>query len=172
MCSKSWSGCATGWRSSTRASWCARDRWRSCAARARRWKTPSWRRSAWSGRRKRSIGCKAMNQARAILWAQWRTMRNYYPREGVGWGAVIGIIWYGIWAAAALACARLIANPDSAGLLKALLPGGLLIVFLYWQVVPVLMAATGASLELKKLKVYPIPPQQLFAIEVMLRVTS
>ncbi len=113
-----------------------------------------------------------MNQARAILWAQWRTMRNYYPREGVGWGVLIGIIWYGIWAAAALACARLIANPDSAGLLKALLPGGLLIVFLYWQVVPVLMAATGASLELKKLKVYPIPPQQLFGIEVMLRVTA
>ncbi len=48
----------------------------------------------------------------------------------------------------------------------------MLIVFLYWQVVPVLMAATGASLELRKLKVYPIPTSQLFGIEVMLRVTS
>ena len=52
------------------------------------------------------------------------------------------------------------------------LPGGLLVMFLYWQVVPVLMAATGASLELRKLKVYPIPVSQLFAIEVMLRVTA
>jgi len=113
-----------------------------------------------------------MNQARAILWAQWRTMRNYYPREGVGWGAVIGAIWYGFWTLAAFAAARIVANPDNAALVKTALPGALLIVFLYWQVVPVLMAATGASLELKKLKVYPIPPRQLFAIEVMLRVTS
>jgi ABC-2 type transport system permease protein len=34
------------------------------------------------------------------------------------------------------------------------------------------MAATGASLELRKLQVYPIPASQLFSIEVMLRVTS
>jgi ABC-2 type transport system ATP-binding protein len=31
--------------------------------------------------------------------------------------------------------------------MKAALPGGLLLVFLYWQVVPLLMAATGASLD-------------------------
>ena len=37
---------------------------------------------------------------------------------------------------------------------------------------PLLMAATGASLELRKLQVYPIPDAQLFAIEVMLRVTA
>ena len=48
----------------------------------------------------------------------------------------------------------------------------LLIVFLYWQVVPLLMAATGASLDLRKLQVYPIPVSQLFSIEVMLRVTA
>ncbi len=44
--------------------------------------------------------------------------------------------------------------------------------FLYWQVVPLLMAATGASLDLRKLQAYPIPVSQLFAIEVMLRVTA
>jgi ABC-2 type transport system permease protein len=52
------------------------------------------------------------------------------------------------------------------------LPGALLLAFLYWQVVPLLMAATGASLELRKLQVYPIPASQLFSIEVMLRVSS
>ncbi len=55
---------------------------------------------------------------------------------------------------------------------KACSPGGLLLVFLYWQVMPLLMAATGASLELKKLYIYPIPTSQLFSIEVMLRVTA
>jgi len=38
--------------------------------------------------------------------------------------------------------------------------------------VPLLMAATGASLELRKLQVYPIPVRQLFAIEALLRVTA
>jgi ABC-2 type transport system permease protein len=113
-----------------------------------------------------------MNQARAILWAQWRTLRNFYPRGGVAWSAVIGIGWYGFWLLAAIATARLAANPLNLTSVKAILPGGLLLVFLYWQVVPLLMAATGASLELRKLYVYPIPSSQLFSIEVMLRVTS
>jgi ABC-2 type transport system permease protein len=113
-----------------------------------------------------------MNQARAILWAQWRTLRNFYPRGGVAWTAVIGLGWYGFWLLAAISTARLAANPSNLGLMKAALTGGLLLVFLYWQVVPLLMAATGASLELRKLQVYPIPPAQLFSIEVMLRVTA
>jgi len=113
-----------------------------------------------------------MKQGRAILWAQWRTLRNFYPRAGVAWTAVIGAAWYGFWLLAAVSTARLAANPANLGLMSAALPGGLLLVFLYWQVVPLLMAATGASLELRKLQVYPIPASQLFAIEVMLRVTA
>jgi ABC-2 type transport system permease protein len=113
-----------------------------------------------------------MKHARVILWAQWRTLRNFYPRAGVGWTAIIGAIWYGFWMLAAVAGARLIANPANLPLLRTGLPGALLIVFLYWQVVPLLMAATGASLELRKLQAYPIPDSQLFAIEVLLRITS
>jgi ABC-2 type transport system permease protein len=113
-----------------------------------------------------------MNQARAILWAQWRTLRNSFPRGGVAWSAVVGVGWYGFWLLAAISTARLAANPANLGTMKAVLTGGLLLVFLYWQVVPLLMAATGASLELRKLKVYPIPASQLFSIEVMLRVTA
>lgn len=113
-----------------------------------------------------------MKQARAILWAQWRTLRNFYPRGGVAWTAVVGAGWYSFWLLAAVATARLAANPENLGLMKAALTGGLLLVFLYWQVVPLLMAATGASLELRKLQVYPIPAAQLFAVEVMLRVTA
>jgi ABC-2 type transport system permease protein len=113
-----------------------------------------------------------MTQARAILWAQWRTLRNFYSRGGTAWTAVIGFGWYGFWLLTAISTARLASNPANLSLMKSALTGVLLLVFLYWQVVPLLMAATGASLELRKLQVYPIPAAQLFAIEVMLRVTA
>lgn len=108
-----------------------------------------------------------MNQARAILWAQWRSMRNFFPRRGVGWTAFVGLIWYGFWVAAAFAVMLLTSSPISGGV-----AGVFLLIFLYWQVVPVLMASTGASLDLRKLQAYPIPVTQLFGLEVMLRITA
>lgn len=113
-----------------------------------------------------------MKHARAILWAQWRTMRNFYPRAGIAWTAIVGLLWYGLWTVAAVATARVLSDPDNIALMNKALPGALQLMFLYWQVVPLLMAATGASLELRKLQAYPIPVSQLFAIEVMLRVTA
>ena len=94
-------------------------------------------------------------------------MRNFFPRRGIGWTAFVGVIWYGFWIAAAFAVMLLTSSP-----LSTSLSGVFLLVFLYWQVVPVLMAATGASLDLRKLQAYPIPVTQLFGIEVMLRVTA
>lgn len=113
-----------------------------------------------------------MNHARAILWAQWRTLRNFYPRSGIAWATIIGALWYGAWLVAATVVARILADPADLELIRIALPGGLLLVFLYWQVVPLLLAATGASLDMRKLKAYPIPLRQLFAIEVLLRVTA
>ncbi len=113
-----------------------------------------------------------MRHARAILWAQWRTLLGVSRRGGVAWTAIIGVFWYGFWLLASITAARLIASPSGSALAKAALPGTLLIVLLYWQVVPLLMAATGATLELRKLQVYPIPVSQLFGIEAMLRVTA
>ena len=113
-----------------------------------------------------------MNHARAILWAQWRTLRNFSPREGIAWASIIGIVWYGAWCVAAVTVARLFSEPSNLNLIRTSLPGGLMLVFLYWQVVPLLMAATGAALEMRKLKAYPIPVRQLFAIEVLLRITA
>lgn len=105
------------------------------------------------------------------MWAQWRTIRNF-SRAGVAWATIIGFLWYGAWLVAAVTAARLLSSPDNLELVHSALPGGLLLIFLYWQVVPLLMAATGASLEMRKLKAYPIPVRQLFAIEVLLRVTA
>ena len=113
-----------------------------------------------------------MNQTWAILWVQWRTMRNYYPRAGVAWSVIVGGLWYGLWVAVAAIVARVMASPGSSSFLETALPGALFLMFLYWQVVPLLLAATGAALDLRKLLAYPIPFSHLFGIEVLLRVTG
>jgi ABC-2 type transport system permease protein len=112
-----------------------------------------------------------MNQLGTIFWAQWRSMRAMLPRSGV-WTFGISFLWYGVWLAAALLCARVVASPSELPLLHTTLPGALVLVVLYWQVVPILMSATGASLDLQKLKMYPIRTRNLFGIEVLLRATS
>jgi len=113
-----------------------------------------------------------MEQARAILWAQWRTLANFYPSRGIAWTTTVSVIWYGMWTAVAVAFGRVFSDPGDMYAIRAGLPGGLLLMFFYWQVVPLLLAATGAALDLRKLRAYPIPPSQLFFIEVMLRITA
>ena len=113
-----------------------------------------------------------MPHARAILWAHWRTLWNFYPRRGVLWTAVVGLGWYVIWLAAAVAFLRLFSNAAEIPQLRPTLPGGLLLMFLYWQLVPLLLASSGASLDLRKLRCYPVPEHQLFWIEIVLRITS
>src|SRR5690242_17857921 len=117
----------------------------NCEDRPRRWKTPSSARWGSATPAKLWIGCEhmGMNQARAILWGQWRSLRNSFLRRGIGWSAFVGVIWYGFWIAAAFAVMLLTSSP-----LSASLSGVFLLIFLYWQVVPVLMAASGASLDL------------------------
>jgi ABC-2 type transport system permease protein len=113
-------------------------------------------------------------QARAILWAQWRTLRNYLPRSSMGgilFSGVLAVVWYSLFVVVAFALGTLFRQvPDAAT--SALLPNTLLIACLYWQIIPVLMVSMGSSLDLKKLQAYPIPHRELFAIETMLRVTT
>ena len=113
-----------------------------------------------------------MTHVGAILWAQWRTLWHSHPRRGVAWSAAVNLIWYGIWAGAAFSFLRVFSNPAEVPVIRIALPGGLLLIFLYWQVVPLVLATTGSSLDLRKLRAYPIPDGQLFSIEVLLRVTS
>src|ERR1051325_11135856 len=113
------------------------------------------------------------HDVRAILWAQARTLRNSIGRRsGFLWTAVIGVFWYGMWTIGAIGAAYFISDPANFGLSTSVLPGTLLLMFLYWQVVPLLLAATGASLDLRKLQVYPVPVSHLFLIETLLRVTA
>ncbi len=115
------------------------------------------------------------NQARAIVWAQWRTTRNHFPRSNKAALAVNGlltVIWYGGFAFLAGLAAILLSNPDELDFIHDVLPAALLVCFLYWQLIPVLMASLGSSLDIKKLLVYPIPTGQLFALEVLLRIST
>ncbi len=111
-------------------------------------------------------------QVRAVVRAQWRSIRNYSPRAsrvGIAFSAIGAFLWYGACAAGAVAAAVLFANPQNEILYAPILNGGLLLAFLYFQVVPILLASTGFSLNLKRLLVYPIPREHLFALEVLLR---
>ena len=114
-----------------------------------------------------------MPAAYAILVAQWKTLCNRRgKRRGRLWTAAVNTVWYGSWVAVALALGRIMSEAENIKLLYNVLPPGLLLVMLYWQVVPLMMATTGASLEMRKLRAYPIPDAHLFWIEALLRVTS
>jgi len=115
------------------------------------------------------------NQARAIIWAQWRTVRNYIPRSSLGglvFSGLLMALWYGAFAFLAGLAGLLLSRPDDLPFVKKVLPDALLVCFLYWQIIPILMASMGSSLEMKKLLVYPVPHGQLFTLEVLLRIST
>jgi len=115
------------------------------------------------------------NQASAIVWAQWRSTRNRFPRANLGGTVFTGLlttVWYGGFAYLAVLAGILLSQPGELASFHKILPAALLLAFLYWQVIPVLLTSMGASLDLRKLLVYPIPKQALFIIEVILRVST
>lgn len=114
------------------------------------------------------------SQVYAILWAQWRIFRNYLPRSnkaGLAFTIFFGVLWYGSFLSAAVAAGFLFANANDLASIARILPGALLLGFLYWQVVPLLLMSTGSTLDSKKLLVFPIPRVQLYGLEVLLRIT-
>ena len=116
-----------------------------------------------------------LGHSRAIVWAQFRTLRNFYSRGNVGslvFTVVMSVLWYSMCVAAAVLIAIFLADPARREVSQRLLPGGLAVAFLYWQVVPIVLTATGASLDMKRLAVYPVTHSQLFLLEVLLRLTT
>jgi ABC-2 type transport system permease protein len=115
------------------------------------------------------------SQTRAILWAQWRSLLNYYPKankNGIALGAVMAAGWYGMWLSFAVLVGILFSDPANVTLLATVVPGALLFVFIYWQVMPLLLGSSGVSLSTRKLQVYPIPNSQMFFIELLLRIST
>ena len=114
-------------------------------------------------------------QARAIVWAQWRTIFNHYPRANKwtsGLTMLLTLVWYAGWAAGALALGAKITALSDLNTGKIYVSYGLLLGFFYWQVVPLMLATVGIGLEMKKLVVYPIPHSQLFLLDAILRVST
>jgi ABC-2 type transport system permease protein len=114
-------------------------------------------------------------QARAIVWAQFRSLLNFYSKGNAGsfiFSTIISVLWYGLVAVGAFFVAVLLANPTRRQLVQSLIAPGLFLTFLYWQVVPLILAATGASLDMKRLVAYPVTHGQLFLLEVLLRFTT
>ena len=115
------------------------------------------------------------NQTAAIVWAQWRSTRNHLPHANLGgliFTAFLTAIWYGTFAFLAVLAAILLSEPGQLDSFHKILPPALLLVFLYWQIIPVLLTSMGASLDLRKLLVYPVPKRALFVIEVTLRIST
>ena len=111
---------------------------------------------------------------RAILGAQLRSMRMF--RIGSSRNALfslaVALLWYGFWTGAGVFVFGLTSKADSRAALANWLPAGMLAIFLYWQIAPMVTASFGASLDLRKLLVYPIPRGKLFTVEVLLRLST
>lgn len=99
-------------------------------------------------------------------------MRTGARRAGAAFSVITGSVFYGFWTLLAIGAVFYFADPDNAPNLLTVLSTGLLFVTGYWQIVPVLSAGFGASLDLRKLLVYPIPHRKLFTVEVLLRLTN
>jgi ABC-2 type transport system permease protein len=113
-------------------------------------------------------------QTRAIVWAQWRSIFNRYPRQKVGRAFTwfFTLLWYSGFALLAALAAWGLPMVTDHRLLLHILDIGLLVAFLYWQLMPLLMVSGGLSLDLKRLMVYPIPESRMFGIEVLLRTST
>ena len=81
-------------------------------------------------------------------------------------------IWYGMLAFGGVSAALLAADPRQLPMLQRSGGSALFFMFLYWQVVPILLASTGAGIDLKRVAVYPVARGELFFLEVMLRLTT
>lgn len=106
----------------------------------------------------------------AILRAQLLSMRLGSSR-GAAFSLITGIVWYGFWCFVAASIEELAAGADAAAL-RVWVPAGLLVICLYWQVVPILSASMGSALDMRKLLVYPAPHGHLFIVETLLRLAT
>jgi len=85
---------------------------------------------------------------RAILWAQWRSIRILRfssTRRGALFSIVTSLLWYGFWMVTAVGLASFIADPKLQRDVELLFPAILVFVILYWQLAPILVASLGAS---------------------------
>src|SRR5258708_34721746 len=96
-------------------------------------------------------------QVRAIIWAQWRTLRNYLPRSNkfTFWlTGLFGLVWYGGFTILAIFAGILFSKVEELSVFHNVLPTALLVCFLFLPRLPWLMASIGSSPEIKELPAY------------------
>ncbi len=115
-------------------------------------------------------------QTAAIFSAQFRSMWNYGFRRGGFARALTGVfslVWYVMWAFLAWTAFSLCRDPVTFTEFVAPILGALLLgMTAYWQVVPIMTASAGLSLDIPRLSVYPVPHRQLFIVDALLRLST
>src|SRR5258708_39024236 len=104
-------------------------------------------------------------QVRAIIWAQWRTLRNYLPRSNkfTFWlTGLFGLVWYGGFAFLAIFAGILFSQAVGLSFLPTVFSIALLVCFLYLPLIPVLIASFGCALEIKTPLVFRVSRGQPF----------
>jgi ABC-2 type transport system permease protein len=110
----------------------------------------------------------------AIVAAQWKTLWNVRHAGGRGGraaAAALRVLWYGMWTCAGIG-AYLYTASAARPALAFTLPWALMTLAFFWQLAPILTVNLGASIQLRKLLIYPIPERELFLVELLLRVTA
>src|SRR5207302_7856384 len=110
-----------------------------------------------------AAGAPRLAMIAAILRAQLLSMR-FGASRGAMFSLITGLVWYGFWCVAAFSVQTAAARADS-GMLRIGIPAGLLLVCVYWQIVPILSASMGSALDMRKLLIYPAPHGKLFVVE-------
>ncbi len=110
----------------------------------------------------------------AILKAQFLSMRL---RSGTRTGsaifsAITGLLFYCAFGCIGWVAMLFFSAGDQTPIFVTALSIALPFVMLYWQLAPLIAASFGASIDLQKLRAYPIPKSSLFTVEVLLRITT
>lgn len=116
------------------------------------------------------------DQVRAVVGAQFRVLYNRVTGGSIGAARVFYwlsmAVWYGLVCFLAWLAATALPEVRSRENLTAVTATILLGATAFWQLMPVMMAASGLSLDLKRLMVYPVSYRKLFAVEALLRVST
>jgi len=93
------------------------------------------------------------------------------PAGGRILAGILWLFWYGLWAFLGVA-AGIYAALASRANLESGLPAILMGTCLFWQLAPILTTDAGASLNVRKILLYPISDGELFVVELLLRLTT
>lgn len=114
---------------------------------------------------------KASDQAWAVLGAQVRMYKNLLGRRGTA-ATVFNVVatggWYALAAFLSYIAGTFFAAASDLQILMRVLIVVLFGVVAYWQLAPIFTVSFGLALDLKRLLIFPIRPNQYFLIELVL----